>query len=25
VGYLRGKTLNVYTHGWRIATAQVES
>jgi FdhD protein len=25
LGYLRGKTLNVYTHGWRIATAQVES
>jgi FdhD protein len=21
LGYLRGKTLNVYTHGWRIATA----
>jgi len=20
LGYLRGKTLNVYTHGWRIAT-----
>jgi len=20
VGYLRGKTLNVYAHGWRIAT-----
>jgi FdhD protein len=20
VGYLRGKTLNIYTHGWRIAT-----
>jgi FdhD protein len=21
LGYLRGKTLNVYTHGWRITTA----
>ncbi|HSR31637.1 MAG TPA: hypothetical protein VLY63_13810 [Anaerolineae bacterium] len=20
LGYLRGKTLNVYTHGWRVAT-----
>ncbi len=22
LGYLRGKTLNVYTHGWRIVTSQ---
>lgn len=21
LGYLRGKTLNIYTHGWRIATS----
>ena len=25
LGYLRGKTLNVYSHGWRIAPAQVAS
>ena len=24
LGYLRGKTLNVYTHGWRIVGAGIE-
>ena len=25
LGYLRGKTMNIYTHGWRIVTSKKKS